>query len=110
CHSAAGGVQDSCLCAGHTFGQPRHERRVENRFRMAMRMDGYPATAGLALEPKCLRFLLQQIVHEFLEQKTACGDVFGVVNFQLAVIFDEHRPAGGLEEENWSGRKLIVDS
>ena len=35
-----------------------------------MRVDGDPATAGLGLETKCVRFLRQQIVHEFLEQKT----------------------------------------
>src|SRR5262249_42069179 len=30
------------------------------------------------------------------------GDVFGVLDSQLAIIFDEHRPAGGFEEQDWS--------
>ena len=102
CHPAAGGVQDRGLCARQTFGQRGHERRIESRFGMTMRVNEDPAAAGLVLETKCIRFLRQQIVHEFLEQETACRDVFGVFDFQLAVIFDEHRPAGGLEEQKWS--------
>ena len=62
---------------------------------MTMGMDKDPATAGLVLKPKGVRFSRQHIVYEFLEQETACRDVFSVLDFQLAVIFDKHRPAGG---------------
>jgi len=102
CHSAAGGVENGGLYARQTFGQSSHERRIDDRLGVAVGVDNDPAAAGLALKPKCLRFSRQQIVHEFLEQETASRDVFGVFDFQLAVIFDKHRPAGGLEEQDWS--------
>ena len=54
-----------------------------------MRVDEDLATAGLVLKLKGVRFARQQIVHEFLEQETARCDVFGVLDFQFAVIVDE---------------------
>src|SRR5947199_102248 len=74
---------------------------------MTMRVDANRATAGFVLKPKGVRFSCQQIVNEFLEKETACRDVVGVVDFQLAVIFDKHRPARGFEEQDWRARELM---
>src|SRR6516165_12006418 len=57
------------------------------------------------LESKRIRLALQQVFHKFLKQEATLRDLFRAFNFQLTIIFDEHRPAGRLEENE--GRRAV---
>src|SRR5262245_25808565 len=54
----------------------------------------------LCVEGKSVGIAAEDSVNETLEKEPATGDVFGVGQAKLAIIFDEHRVAGRFEEEN----------
>ena len=54
----------------------------------------------MMLEVQRVRFMLEQIIDKFFEQKTAFRNRLRVLDLQLAIILHEHRLAGGLEEED----------
>ena len=80
CHSAAAGVEHCGFSARQSLRESSQERRIHDRFGVAMGVDRDPATAGLIFEAKRIRFLREQIIDKFFEQKTTLRDVVGVLN------------------------------
>src|SRR5580765_4805372 len=58
------------------------------------------------IEGKGVRIAAHEAVNETFEKEASAGDVFGVRQAELAIVFDEHRVARGFEEKN--GRILRV--
>src|SRR5262245_20569958 len=63
-----------------------------------MRMDGDVARARCKEER--IGFAHEEVIDELFEEEAACGDGLGAGQPQFAVVLDEHRPAGGFEEED----------
>src|SRR5919204_1555573 len=99
-HSAATRVEYLRLSPGKFLDQPRHKRRIQNRFRVTMRVN---RDRFFALpKSRSLWLAFEKIVDKFFEKKTASRDGFGAGDLQLAIILDEHRVARGLKKQNWS--------
>ena len=71
---------------------------------MAMRVDD--DVGRFCIERQGVGIVAQNTIDETFEEEAASGDVFGVRQTKLTIIFDEHRVAGRFEEED--GCVLLV--
>src|SRR6266446_4212831 len=77
-HSATAGVENGGLSARQTFRQSFHERRIQKRLGMAMRVDHHCRWPIFELE--CVRFLRKYVIHEFFEQETTLRYALGILD------------------------------
>src|SRR6266850_2116827 len=91
-------IEHGYLARVQSFGQSFHESDVHEGLRVAMGVDD--DVGRFCVECKSVGIVGEDGVNEALKQEAAKGDILGVRQAELAIIFDEHRVAGGFEKKN----------
>lgn len=100
-HAATAGVEQYRGGVGDLFCEVSHGGGVGEGLAVAVGVDG--GAGGGAVERKRVGLAVEEIVHEFLEQEDALGDVFGAVEIEFPVVLFEHGIAGRFQEEDGVG-------